>query len=87
VVLLATDIVGFMAFFTMFFREHVASGMSKILNTKKLALELSIPERTITSLRLAGKISCLKVGHRTVLFDVAKVRTDLANFEIKAVEV
>jgi hypothetical protein len=43
--------------------------------------------KAATLLRLARlrKIPHLRIGHRTVLFDVEKVKAALARFEVKAV--
>ena len=54
-------------------------------NITELAKTTGIPVRTLRTLYNQRKISGIKAGHRTLLFDPEKVCTELARFEIKAV--
>ncbi len=58
---------------------------SKLVSIKGLAEETGIPARTLRSLFHAGKICGIKLGHRTLVFDPARVRAALDKFEVKAV--
>jgi hypothetical protein len=59
--------------------------MKQLLTIQRLAEEIGIPPRTLRSLYNARKIPFIKAGHRTLLFDPAKVRAALDKFERKAV--
>lgn len=54
-------------------------------NIIELSKTTGIPVRTLRSLYNQRKISGIKAGHRTLLFDAEKVCVELARFEIKAV--
>jgi hypothetical protein len=58
---------------------------SKLVDIKRLETDTGIPERTLRTLYQGRKISHIKTGHRTILFDPAKVRQELQRVEIKAV--
>lgn len=57
----------------------------RLLTILGLSEEIGILPRTLRSLYLARKIPFIKAGHRTLLFDPAKVRAALDKFERKAV--
>ncbi len=57
----------------------------KLVGIKGLAEEIGIPARTLRSLWLKKKIPGVRLGHRTLVFDPAKVRTALDKFEVRAV--
>ena len=59
--------------------------MKQFSNIRQLSQQTGLPERTIRSLYAGRKISGIKAGHRTLLFDPEKVCAELARFEIKAV--
>lgn len=54
-------------------------------NIIELAKATGIPVRTLRTLYNQRKISGIKAGHRTLLFDPEKVCAELSRFEIKAV--
>ena len=58
--------------------------MSKLLDIRGLSEQSGIPIRTLRSFVAGRKISFLKCGHRTLLFDPEKVKKDLARFEVQA---
>ena len=58
---------------------------SKLVDIKGLETESGIPKRTLRTLYKERKISHIKTGHRTILFDPAKVMAEIKRFEIKAV--
>jgi DNA-binding transcriptional MerR regulator len=51
----------------------------------ELAKNTGIPVRTLRTLYNQRKISGIKLGHRTLLFDPEKVYSELARYEVKAV--
>lgn len=57
----------------------------KLVDFEKLGKEIGIPARTLKSLWQQGKIPGLKLGHRTLVFDPAKVRAALDKFEVREV--
>lgn len=59
--------------------------VSKYVSIKVLSDYLGIPVRTIRSLYGERKISVIKTGHRSLLFDPLKVQQELAAFEIRSV--
>lgn len=64
---------------------HLASMSDRQFNNiNELAEKIGIPARTLRSLYHQRKISGIKAGHRTLLFDPEKVCAELARFEIKA---
>lgn len=52
---------------------------------KDLSEKTSIPASTLKNLYRKRKISGMRLGHRTVMFDAAKVMNELTRFEVKAV--
>jgi hypothetical protein len=60
--------------------------MGKLLNIFELSKAKGRPVRQLRSFVAARKIPCLKVGHRTMLFDIEKVEKALERFEIPAIE-
>ena len=54
-------------------------------NIYELAEKTGIPVRTLRTLFHQRKISGIKAGHSTLLFDPEKVCAELARFEVKAV--
>jgi hypothetical protein len=61
--------------------------MGKLLNVYGLSEARGIPVRTLRSFVAAKKIPFFKCGHRTILFDLAKVDAALARYEVKEVGV
>jgi hypothetical protein len=59
--------------------------MKKLVNIFQLSEALGPPVRTFRTLMHAKKIPYFKTGHRSVLFDVAKVEAAISKFEIKSV--
>jgi hypothetical protein len=59
--------------------------MRKLVNITQLSTETGIPTRTLRSLYHAKKISFIRAGWRTLLFDPQKVLAELGKFEVKAV--
>ena len=60
---------------------------TKLLTDRELAVELGtgFKPRTIASLRRAGKIPFVKIGYRTLRYDLDAVMAALSKREIKAV--
>jgi len=57
-----------------------------LLNKHELAAALGVKShRIVDSWVRKRMISYYPLGHRTLLFDLEQVRTDLARFEVKAV--
>jgi hypothetical protein len=59
--------------------------MKRLLDTRELALALGRPIRQIRSLIHSRKISYMRVGHRSLLFDLEKVERELGRFEVPAI--
>jgi hypothetical protein len=61
--------------------------MKKFLTDEELAAELGskFTPRTIATLRRAGKIPVIKLGYRSLVYDLDKVLAALSKREIKAV--
>jgi hypothetical protein len=57
-----------------------------LVGIEQLERELGIPIRTIRSLMQARRIPFLKLGRRTLYFDVTKVRAAIDRFEVKAID-
>jgi hypothetical protein len=66
-----------------FVRRRGDTAEDMLLNYPRMA-QLGIPERTLRDWAFKRKVPSLRVGHRTVLFDPAKVRAALTKFEIPA---
>jgi 2-keto-3-deoxy-6-phosphogluconate aldolase len=58
---------------------------NKLVTYDRLAPELGVAPRTVRTWVSQGKISCFRIGHRTVLFDPAKAWQEITAFEKKAV--
>jgi hypothetical protein len=56
-----------------------------LVGIAQLEREIGIPVRTIRSLMQARRIPFLRLGRRTLYFDVKKVRDALDRFEVKAI--
>jgi len=56
-----------------------------LVGIEQLEREIGIPIRTIRTLMQARRIPFLRLGRRTLYFDVQKVRDALDRFEVKAV--
>ena len=56
-----------------------------LVGIEQLEREIGIPIRTIRTLMQARRIPFLRLGRRTLYFDVRKVRDALDRFEVKAV--
>ena len=48
--------------------------------------DTGIPVRTLRTPDHQRKISGIKAGHRTLLFDVEKLRSELLRYEVRAVK-
>ena len=57
-----------------------------LVNLTTLSTETGIPARTLRSLYQTKKISFIRAGWRTLLFDTDKVLADLQRLEVKAVQ-
>src|SRR5947207_2650389 len=57
-----------------------------LVGIAQLEREIGIPVRTIRSLMQARRIPFLKLGRRTLYFDVEKVLDALDRFEVKAID-
>lgn len=58
---------------------------NKRVNLEGLEAATGIPARTLRTLFHHKKIPGLRLGHRTVIFDPAKVQAALDKFEVKAI--
>ena len=61
-------------------------GGPRFLRIEELSTELGPSVRSFRTWMYQRKIPFIKIGHRTVLFEVEKVRAAMANFEVKAVD-
>ena len=59
--------------------------MSKLVNIGGLSAQKGIPIRTLRSLMGARKIPFLRLGYRTIFFDIEEVDRALQRFEIQEV--
>ena len=57
----------------------------KLVKLTDLSIATGIPVRTLRSLYQTKKISFIRAGWRTLLFDTDKVLADLGRLEVKAV--
>ena len=57
----------------------------KLVNIAGLSERRGIPIRTVRSLMSARKIPFLKVGHRTIFFDLEEVDRALRRFEVREI--
>jgi excisionase family DNA binding protein len=57
----------------------------RLLGINELSAELPLPRPTIRGLMRQRKISFLRLGHRTVRFDIDKVRGELSKYEVPAI--
>lgn len=55
-----------------------------LLTKQQLADELSMPLEGVQALTRQGKISAIRLGHRTVRFRLEQVLEDLKRLEVKA---
>jgi hypothetical protein len=65
-------------------KKHRRYGGGDILNLHELSLALGESERTIEYWRSIGVIPFLRVGHRTVRFDLSRVKAALMRREVRA---
>ena len=63
----------------------VTMSSNKLLNIFELARVKGRSVRELRTLQHKGLIPYLKLGHRTCLYDLAKVDSALARYEIKAI--
>ena len=56
-----------------------------LVGIEQLEREIGIPIRTIRTLMQARRIPFLRLGRRTLYFEVQKVRDALDRFEVKAI--
>jgi len=56
-----------------------------LVGIEQLEREIGIPIRTIRTLMQARRIPFLRLGRRTLYFEVQKVRDSLDRFEVKAI--
>ena len=59
--------------------------MKKLLNIEQLSEEIGIPTQSLRTWMRAKKISCIRLGHRSVFFDAEATRRELARFTVKAI--
>lgn len=57
--------------------------MGKLIDIKTLSEQIGEPERTLRNWVHCRKIPFLKIGHRTLRFELEKVRAALNKFEVK----
>jgi len=69
----------------MSYISYPLTTMTKLLDIFELSKENGRPVRQLRTLWAERKIPGLKVGHRTLLFDPAKVEKALQQFEVPAV--
>lgn len=55
----------------------------KLLNIQELSAEINLPVRTIRTLLQKRRVPCIKLGHRTMRFNPAKVMAALDRFEVR----
>jgi hypothetical protein len=55
-----------------------------LVNYAELSVLTNRPVRTLRTLKQAGKIPYLRLGHRMILFQPSKVFAALERFEVKA---
>ncbi len=55
-----------------------------LLTKQELAAELKTPVTGVQALTRKRKIPCLRIGHRTVRYDLAAVLAALKKFEVQA---
>ena len=60
---------------------------SRLVNISSLSESTGIPVRTLRTLTAGRKIPVLKLGRRTLFFDVERVYAALERFEVKAISV
>lgn len=58
--------------------------MKQPLNTKELAADLNKPISTVQRWARMRLIPCIRLGHRTRLYDPERVRAALQKLEVKA---
>lgn len=59
--------------------------MSKLVNIFELSELTGVPVRSWRTLIQKRAVPYLKIGHRSILFDVEKVEQALAKFEVREV--
>ncbi len=58
----------------------------KLLTAAELAEAVPFPsEATVNRLRRKKKIPCVKIGYRTIRYDLERVRTALGKLEVTAI--
>jgi hypothetical protein len=57
----------------------------RLVDINGLSAEKGLRPRQIRTLYQTGKISYIKTGHRTILFDPEKVVAELEKFEVRAI--
>jgi len=63
--------------------SNYTTTMSKLMDVKNLSAESGLPVRKIRTLMQRRVIPFIKIGHRSCLFDLEKVRKALDKFEVK----
>ena len=58
---------------------------NRLLNIKDLAAAIPMPVRTVQTLKDQRKIPFLRIGRRTIRYELSKVIEALQKFEVKAV--
>ena len=66
-------------------RKSQRSGNGRLKTAEEIATALGENTRTISTLRRSGKIPYLKLGWRTVRYDLDKVVAALQRLEVRAV--
>ena len=59
--------------------------IQKLVSIETLAEAIGIPARTLRTMHHARKIPFVRIGHRTVRYQIARVAAALGKFEVKAV--
>jgi predicted DNA-binding transcriptional regulator AlpA len=61
--------------------ENVVRGESNFINEKELLVKLPISRRTLFNWRSAGKIPCVRLGGRRILFHWPSVEAALLRYQ------
>jgi hypothetical protein len=67
------------------YKKFCRSGDGRLKTGEEIAIALGENPRTISTLRREGKIPYLKLGWRTIRYDLGKVIAALQRLEVRAV--
>jgi hypothetical protein len=59
--------------------------MRKLVNLTQLSTELGIPKRSLRTMYQGRKITFIRAGHRTLLFNPETVMSELEKLTVRAV--